>query len=489
MNFRQFFFGILTASFLSAVFAVGAYKYFNPEQPGSTLPMSFDERQNVKFSNFLKDSAFTVPEGLNFVYAAKRVTPGVVHIRASGSGNGTNKEFDNMLRDFFGDSPRQYNRPVRSTGSGVIISADGYIATNNHVVEDATEVSVTLNDNREFEAKVIGTDPTTDLALIKIDGGDLDYIEFGDSEELQIGEWVLAVGNPFDLNSTVTAGIVSAKARNINILRDRNGLQVESFIQTDAAVNPGNSGGALVNLKGQLVGINTAIATPTGTYTGYSFAVPVSLVSKVMDDLLEFGIVQRALLGIRILDVNANLADSRNLTALTGVYIDGVGSESAAEDAGLESGDVIVAINDHAVKNVAELQELIALNRPGDEVKVTYFRSDKERTAYATLKGTNGEVDIVTKVETVSLDGAVVKNAEGAVLTQLDIDGGIQVVEIEEGKWKNAGVRIGFIITHVDKIQVTNLDELTQILNDKSGGILIEGIYPNGEQAYYGMGW
>ena len=323
-----------------------------------TVPyQSIEDRQNLKLTSYLSDSGQRLP-GLNFEAAARASTPAVVHIRATyGSGDFSLNPLEHYL-----------NTPTRSSGSGVIISDDGYIVTNNHVIEDATNLEIVMNNNQRFFAKVIGKDPTTDLALLKIKSKDLPFVKYGNSDNIAPGEWVLAVGNPFDLNSTVTAGIVSAKARNIDILHDRNHLEVESFIQTDAAVNPGNSGGALVNLRGELIGINSAIATSTGTYSGYSFAIPVSLVKKIMDDLMLYGQVQRGLLGIQIQSVDADMAEDRELDRVRGVYVTHVNAGSAAEESGIQLGDVIIAINDHEVNNVSELQEWVARNRPGESV-------------------------------------------------------------------------------------------------------------------------
>ena len=295
-----------------------------------------------------EDLRFTVPEGLNFVTAAQRATPAVVHIKTTYNGYASQygrQSFSEMFEELFGESaPEGYHdRNMRSSsGSGVVLSADGYIATNYHVVENASTIEVVMQDKRQYEATVVGTDPTTDLAVVKIEAEQLPFVRFGNSDQVRIGQWVLAVGNPFDLTSTVTAGIVSAKGRNINILRSRDGLSIESFIQTDAVVNPGNSGGALVDLNGDLVGINTAIATNTGSYSGYSFAVPASLVQKVVEDLIDFGQVQRALLGVRIVDVNAEMAEEFLLPEVAGVMIAGVSAGSGADDAGLLTGDVIL---------------------------------------------------------------------------------------------------------------------------------------------------
>lgn len=492
MSKKQFFLGILLAAVLGGVIAAGVMQAFQIEQPPKP---AFQDEQNVKLSKYLSDSLFVVPDGINFVYAADRVKPGVVFIRASYNGSGSGSSFSNPLEDlyddYFGERNRRDRRgPSRSSGSGVIISSDGFIVTNNHVIEEADKIEVTLDDNRMYTAEVVGVDPTTDLALIKVDDEGLPFVEFGDSDNVKIGEWVLAIGNPFGtLTSTVTAGIISAKARNINILQDRNNRQIEAFIQTDAAVNQGNSGGALVNLKGELVGINTAIATPTGSYAGYSFAVPVSLVRKVMKDLIEFGAVQRALLGVTIRNVDAQLADREGIDLVEGVYIEGVATESAASEAGMEPGDVILEIDDKKVANVAELQELVARNRPGDQVKVTYWRDGEMNKVYATLRNTMGNTEIVKKQEDVELEGAVFVTPSAELQAKLGIEGGAQIVDLGTGKWADAGLKQGFIITSIDKEKIENAEDLEEVMATKNGGILIEGINPDGKQAFYGYGW
>ena len=377
-----------------------------------------------------------------------------------------------------------------SSGSGVIISKDGYIVTNNHVVEDADEVEVTLNDNRVYSAQVIGIDPTTDLALLKIEESDLPFVEFGDSDAIDIGEWVLAIGNPFGtLTSTVTAGIVSAKARNINILYDRNGYQIEAFIQTDAAVNQGNSGGALVNLKGKLVGINTAIATQTGSYSGYSFAVPATLVKKVMEDLLEFGVVQRALLGVSIQPVTAKLVEEEGLLDIKGVYVGGVGNNSAAAEGGIKAGDVILEINKTEVNSVSKLQELVARHRPGDKISVTFRRDNEIKEIDITLKNTMGDTEVVRRVVEIEIQGTIFSNPNPNLQQELGIEGGAQIMEIGPGKWADEGFKEGFVITSVDKEKIDNAQELEEILNNKNGGVLIEGIYQDGKKEYFGLSW
>ena len=481
MNKRNFILVIFLASLISAIIAIAGFSLFFNNEPAYN---SIEERQNLKYKNIRLDPGMDIPEGLNFIYAASLVTPGVVHIKTIKDGGSS--RYQNPFEEFF-NMPRRMPQQ-EAAGSGVIISDDGYIVTNYHVVEGATEIEVTLDDNRKFDAKLIGEDPTTDLALLKIDDTNLLFIKYGDSDNVQVGEWVLAVGNPFELNSTVTAGIVSAKARNINILRSRE-YGIESFIQTDAVVNPGNSGGALVNLRGELIGINTAIASPTGSYTGYSFAVPVSLVKKVMDDLLEFGAVQRALLGISIRDLDADLANELGIKETSGVYIASVNKGSSAEEAGLKDNDIIVAINESHVKNVAELQEHVARNRPGDKIRVTFIRDGKESTVTATLKNIIGEERMYSRNATMEIQGASINEIDNDLKKKLDIEGGVQLTDIGSGKWQDAGIKDGFIITSIDKKEIKNINDLMSALANKTGGILIGGVYPDGEEGYYGIKW
>jgi Do/DeqQ family serine protease len=440
---------------------------------------SIEGRQQLVLAGYSSDTAYRVPKELDFLATAKKVTSSVVHIQTSyGPGD-------------FSINPLQqrFESPVRSSGSGVIISDDGYIVTNNHVIEDASSIEIVMNNNQRYYAKLIGADPTTDLALLKIRGNHLPFIKYGNSDAITPGEWVLAVGNPFDLNSTVTAGIVSAKARNIGILRDRNNLQVESFIQTDAAVNPGNSGGALVNLKGELIGVNTAIATSSGSYQGYSFAIPVSLVKKVMDDLLEFGQVQRGLLGIVITDVNANVAEDFDLKVNQGVLVNRVNEGSAAEQSGILTGDVIIGIDGHAVNSVSELQEWVARNRPGKEINVIYLRHGERSEVKAKLKNSNGSLEVAKKEVLYELTGLTVEDVPYKELTTLQLEGGVRVKNVSAGKWKEAGIKDNFIIAYIDKVPVDNVEDLNRILDFKKGGILIEGFYPGGEKGTYGMEW
>ncbi len=482
---------MLLSSLLGGVIAIGGYRLITPEQV-EYIPTSYPTQ--ASFTNYSIDtSGYIVPEGMNFVYAAENSVNSVVHIRTQiteGASSSSANPFDEYFRDFFGQ-PDRGRRPSRGMGSGVIVESSGYIVTNYHVVDGASEVEVMLNDNRTYDAEIIGVDPTTDIAVLKVEALDLPAMKWGSSDNVSLGEWVLAVGNPFDFRSTVTAGIVSAKARNINILRERNNLQIESFIQTDAAVNPGNSGGALVNLNGELVGINTAIISPTGAFAGYSFAVPVSLVKKVYEDLTEYGEVQRALIGVRINDVNADIAERYELNVLQGVFISSITSGSAAEEAGLESEDVIIAVDGRKVNSSSELQELIALRRPGDQVTVSYIRNGKAKDVRVTLRNSVGTTDIVTRSSvSFSLNGATFENVSDEELKTLGLSGGVKVADVSNGKFRETGIKRGFIITKVDKTPIQDVEQFKLYLESSRGeGVLIEGIYPDGEKAYYGVGW
>ena len=377
--------------------------------------------------------------------------------------------------------------PIRQgIGSGVIITSDGLIVTNNHVVEDADEISVVLNDKREFKAKLVGTDPSSDLALIRISASDLPVIKFGNSDDLKLGEWVLAVGNPFNLTSTVTAGIVSAKSRNIGINPDQ--MSIESFIQTDAAVNPGNSGGALVNVRGELIGINTAIASQTGSYSGYSFAIPSNIVQKVVGDLKEYGDVQRAMLNVEINEVDATTAQKYNLDKIEGVYVKTAQKGGAAELAGIKDNDVIISIDGVNVNSTAELQEQISRHRPKDKVEVLVKRGNKMEPFNVTLRNKNGNMDIVKGDTPQDILGAKFADISNREKDELGIQAGVKVTEIGDGKFKQAGIKKGFIITQVNKYPISEVKELTHIIKNTHGGILVEGMYANGEGAYYVLG-
>ncbi len=441
--------------------------------------------QNEQAMRYASLSAGPAGESPDLTFAAENSVHAVVHIMVTQKGQyySGNPFFDY----FFGDRGQRQDAPIRQgSGSGVIISPDGYIVTNNHVIDDADEISVTLNDKRKFEAKLIGKDPSTDLALLKIDSNDLPTLRFGNSDNLKLGEWVLAVGNPFNLTSTVTAGIVSAKSRNIGINPDQ--MSIEAFIQTDAAVNPGNSGGALVNTQGELVGINTAIASMTGSYTGYSFAIPASIVQKVVADLKEYGQVQRALLGVSIQEVNADVAKKNNLDKIEGVFVASVTPEGAAQKAGIQANDIILSINGVNVNSPSELQEQVGKHRPGDNITVEIKRDGKRKQYNVTLRNKHGDTQIVRKGDDDVIFGAKFVEISDREKQQLGIRYGVKIEDIGKGKFKDAGISKGFIITQVNKKPVTGVNDLYSIVSESKGGILVEGIYPNGQVAYYVFG-
>ncbi|MBO3699284.1 trypsin-like peptidase domain-containing protein [Fabibacter sp. E12] len=480
MSKRQFFIGVLASSLLGGLVVLlgmsllgnGATQNLDSFGQPTTLTTSLGEIDETPRS-------YVVPEGINFIKASRSAVPAVVHITNTSAPS----ERSGRWSKLFG----RERRVRQSTGSGVIISNDGYIVTNFHVVEDADELEVRLDDNRRLGAELIGSDPDTDLALIKIKAANLPFVDFGDSDQVEIGEWVLAVGNPFDLNNTVTAGIVSAKARNINLISGtRNRYGIESFIQTDAVVNRGNSGGALVNLDGDLIGINTAIATNTGTFSGYSFAVPSILVKKVMDDLLEFGEVQRGLLGVEIRD-----ADGRLTEELSGVHIRGVNPGSAADKAGLKNDDVIVGIDDRSIKTTSELQEFVARKRPGDLISVKFKRDGDVKETTLTLRKkaeylarTPDEISFTYKIE-----GAIFADITESIQYRLKVEGGVQLIELAEGAWKEAGIKEGFVITKVGDRDVESLEEFQTLLDNKKRDFYVMGKYPDGEKEYFKIDW
>jgi serine protease Do len=439
---------------------------------------------------------------VDLTYAAEKALPAVVHIRyLQNSKIQTVEMQSDPFGDFFdpfgffgnpgGTTKRKVQTPKREgAGSGVIISADGYIVTNNHVVEGADELTVTLNDNREFSARIVGTDKTTDLALIKVDAKDLPTLPIGDSNKLKVGEWVLAVGNPFNLNSTVTAGIVSAKARTIGA----NG--VESFIQTDAAINAGNSGGALVNTQGELVGINAMLVSPTQSYTGYGFAIPTTIMNKVVADLKQYGTVQRAMIGIQGINANDYYDKMKeegkevDLGTMEGIYIDNVEDGSAGAEAGLQKGDVITAVDGKKLKKMAELQEYLANKRPGDKITITYLRNKKSKTATLTLKNQQGNTDVVKHADLDVLGGNF-REINDSEMRQLNINNGLVVMRINNGALKDAGINKGFIIQKVNDIPMTTISDLQKAVREASTSkepvLYIQGIYPTGKKAYFAV--
>ncbi|QIX63453.1 Do family serine endopeptidase [Hymenobacter lutimineralis] len=491
--------GLMASAVLGGSVAVGGYKLLEPERTNSPQALAADP--NVRYTSELRSSEYVVPEGLNFVAAATSVTPAVVHVMTEYAPKVSQNDqirMDPFLRQFFGDDLDQYQGRGRSqgpqmgSGSGVIIAANGYIVTNNHVIDKADKIEVVLDDKRKYQAELVGADPTTDLALLKVKADNLPFVRYGNSDDVKVGEWVLAVGNPFNLNSTVTAGIISAKGRNINILQREDRMGVESFLQTDAVVNPGNSGGALVNLKGDLIGINSAIASRSGSFEGYSFAVPSSIVSKVVDDLLKYKVVQRALLGVNIREVDATLASEKKLSTLNGVYIMGLNKSSAAADAGLKEGDIITEINGVKVNTSSQLQEQVARFRPGDKIKVTYLRDEKERTASATLRNATGTTDVVREETSASIEyeGAKFMPLSRQEMNKLDLEGGAKISGVRGSNFRETGIGDGFIITRIDKNKVSKPQDVKRYLEEAKNnqGALVEGIYPDGRKAYYPIG-
>lgn len=465
---------------LGGLVAVGVTKWMDSSASSSV----FAENIAARYASL--SDAGSRPD---FVEVAEVVTPTVVHIITTVE---PSKQQAQDPFDFFG-----FNMPMvprSGSGSGVIIAQDGYIVTNNHVIDGASKIKVILNDKREFDAELLGRDPNTDLALLRIDEKNLPFAAVGNSDEVKVGQWVLAVGNPFNLTSTVTAGIVSAKGRNLNLLRSNGNnapYSIESFIQTDAAVNPGNSGGALVSADGRLVGINTAIASQTGQYAGYSFAVPSNLMKKIIDDLLKYGEVQRGFLGVSIQDVNGELADKEGLREVKGVFVAKVNPNSSAEDAGIEDKDVIIKIGDIAVNSSSELQEQIGKKNPGDKVKVTVVRGGKEKEFEVVLKNKDGKTGIV-KSEKIETDKALSSEFETVSREErlkLKISNGVRLKKADEKSvLKKAGVPNGFIIISIDKTPVYSPGDVKKALTDKKGGVLLEGIHPDGSKGYYGFG-
>jgi len=438
--------------------------------------------ENTSFSTI--PTVYSSATPTEFSSAAEKCIDGVVHVKTKYVQE--TQGYDNPFFQYFFGLPEIQQQPSQASGSGVIISKEGYIVTNNHVIENSTSIEVVLNDRRSFEAKLIGTDPATDIALLKIEADSLTVIPIGNSDNLKIGEWVLAIGNPFNLTSTITAGIVSAKARNINILDHKAGA-IESFIQTDAAVNPGNSGGALINTNGQLVGINTAIASQTGSFTGYAFAVPVSIVQKVVSDLMEYGTVQRALLGIRVSDVTPEVAKEKNLSKINGVCIETVVEGSSAEEAGLKQGDIILSIDGKSTNTVAQLQEQVNRFRPGDKAQVSFSRDGKNAVTTITFKNIDNSTALRTQ-KAMQVLGASFEELSNQKLKQMGLKNGVQITDLRSGKLMSAGIRKGFIITEINNKAISTIEEINKIISSVKGGVYIGGIYPNGQAAYYAFG-
>jgi Do/DeqQ family serine protease len=467
MKLRKYIFTVMLG-FLGGILAISFF--------------SFNNLDNIQSEN--EESAISFPQQrIDLRAAAKHSVQAVVHVKTTHYDKNNNNL---SILDFFFGEAQGYNmepRQVMGSGSGVIISEDGYIVTNNHVIENTDRIEVILNDKRSYKAKLIGTDPATDLALLKINAKGLKTLKYGNSNAVNLGEWVLAVGNPFNLNSTVTAGIISAKARSLGMSRSR--MNIESFLQTDAAVNPGNSGGALVNSSGELIGINTAISSMTGSYVGYSFAIPSNIVKKVVGDLMKYGEVQRAFIGVSPIEINSDFAKRMNLEKVRGVWIAEISEEGAASKSGIKPGDIIIDVDKIKINSIPELQEQIGRHSPGDKISVKVDRNGVEKVFVLELRNRNGNTNIL-KTKEYGLLGAKFENLTKQEKYRIGVNRGIKVVDIIDGKLKDEGVKKGFIILRINDVIIYDKDDVNRALkHSRDGGVFITGITPQGEFRYY----
>jgi S1-C subfamily serine protease len=489
--------GTLLIAIVGSLIGIGIYSRFDH---GKTIIVQKGPSAPIQNTG-LNSPTYSAPD---FRLAAEKSVHAVVHVKVVSQVKQLG--YDSPMDYFFGN-PRTFNREMTGFGSGVIIDQEGHIVTNNHVIDGSNSIEVTLNDGRILKAEVVGRDPQTDIAVIKIKADNLQSLAFGNSNDLQVGDWVLAVGNPFNLTSTVTAGIVSAKGRwELDILskdgRTPNQLRgqgqnprgqtlnqpksgIESFIQTDAAVNPGNSGGALVNLNGELIGINTAIASQTGSYTGYSFAIPATIARKAVSDIIEFGEVKRVIIGIQGGTVVPETVEKENLKVNKGVYVLDITLDGGAQKAGLKSGDVIVALDGVKINSMGELQEQLAPHRPGEKVMVTVNRKGDEKDFEITLKTATGESKTVGASEFWAYLGADLEKVSDKDLEKLNINGGVRVTKIHEGKFKSAGIPEGFVITNINRAEVNDVQDVKAIIERITGGVFIEGVGTDGKNDYY----
>jgi Do/DeqQ family serine protease len=432
--------------------------------------------ENARYTSMVPQS------GVNdFTFAAEQTVHAVVHVKTKAT---VSSSYSNPLYEFFYGPGSARPREVRGFGSGVIVTGDGYIVTNNHVIDEADEVDVTLNDKRTFSAEVVGRDPSTDIAVLKIKANNLPYIRFGNSDAIRLGEWVLAVGNPFNLTSTVTAGIVSARGRSLGLLDNQ--YRIESFIQTDAALNQGNSGGALVNVQGELIGITTAIISPSGAYAGNSFAVPTSIVKKVYEDIKEFGEVQRGLMGVNLTDVTSELAEQENLKEIRGVYLTGVTEDGAAKAAGLAAKDVIIAINGEPVETTADLQERVSRYRPGDRLEVTYLRKGKQDKKSVVLRNIEGGTGVVAPgAQSSAVFGATFTPLTAGEKSQYRISDGVKITSISDGRFRDLGFSKGTVIIDVNGQKVNSGADIRRATSDGKNLTSVEGFTPDGTYFKY----
>ncbi|MDE3234692.1 MAG: Do family serine endopeptidase [Bacteroidota bacterium] len=479
---------ISASTALLSVWGYGKYmqsQYAGIQEPGK-LP--------VNYAGFFNSN--NASNVVDFTQAATAATPAVVHIKTRTKAKQVSNNLpkrSNPFGDFFGDDmfgdlfggPRMIPEQ-RASGSGVIISEDGYIVTNNHVVDGADEINITLPNKKTYKATVIGTDPSSDLAVVKIDARGLPYLVYGNSDDTKLGQWVLAIGYPLNLDVTVTAGIISAKARSININDRQSQTPIESFIQTDAAVNPGNSGGALINTNGELIGINSAIASPTGSYAGYSYAIPVNIVKKVVSDIIKYGTVQRAFLGISYPKENLSDEDKKaqGIKDVDGVFVMDVTEGGAAKAAGVKKGDVVTKINGVKVSSGPEMVEQVARYKPGDKISLTYLREGKESTVNITLKNKVGNTSLVKTESALDRLGADLDNVDKKTAAANEIAGGVVVKKIKDGALKASRMQEGFVITAVNGTDVRSIDDLKEALKDASGTVKFDGIYPGYTETY-----
>ena len=470
----------LLSALAGGLTAYAVVKMVLPEQGAEIVQTTMD---GARF----RTVSLTQDNWPDFTYAAESAVDAVVYVKVSATQ--TMQQAPSSIFDFFFGFPQQgapQQREKVGSGSGVIIREDGYIVTNNHVIEGATKIEVTLNNNQTYQATLVGTDPATDVALLKIEANGLPVVPFGDSDKLRLGEWVIAIGSPYDLRSTITAGIVSAKGRSMPNYSGE--FKIESFIQTDAAVNPGNSGGALVDKAGNLVGINTAIISQTGSYAGYSFAVPVNIVKKIVYDLMDYGSVQRAVLGITMQEIDDKIADELKLSSRNGVYIVEVSKSGAADKAGIKAGDVLIAIDSTMLTNSASVQEAVSRFSPGDEAVVTVIRDGKQKKLDVKFKGTAKENGTKSDDGSVAFYGSSIKAASEETLAKLGIKNGVEIVELGPGKLMEAGATEGFVIQYVNDHPVKTPEDIIEIVKKSKRTVFIEGMTPSGRTGYFGFG-
>ena len=475
---RKSFITVAASAIVAGLTAFGVVKACVPgEMSGSSvIPTDGSAYRTVNLSQ---------SDYPDFTYAAESAVDAVVYVKVT-IRQQQSYNVDPFFRFFFGDQATPQSREQQVSGSGVIIRSDGYIVTNNHVVEGATKVEVTLNNNKTYPATIIGTDPATDVAIIKIEADGLPVVPFGDSDQLRLGQWVIAIGSPYDLRSTITAGIVSAKGRQMPHYNGE--FKIESFIQTDAAVNPGNSGGALVNQKGELVGVNTAIISHTGSYTGYSFAIPSNLVRKIADDLIDFGSVKRALLGVTMTQIDDKKAKELKLFSPNGVYIEEVLKGGAADKAGIRHGDVIVYVDSTAITTPSSLQEKVSSYNPGDKASVTIIRDGDRKTVEVTFQGAASETGEKDIDGSVAFYGSKIREASKETLAALNLKAGVEIGSVGPGKVQEAGAKEGFIILYVNDQPVTKPDDVINIVKKAKRAVYVEGVTSYGKAAYFAFG-